>query len=150
MARKQNSNEKHYFEAVGRRKEAVCRIRLYFSKGEIKVGKDTIKKGQIMVNGLPADIYFSGKVNKSIYLQPFIVTNTEGRFAISAHINGGGVKGQLKAFQLASARALEKVSRDYRAILKQKGFLTVDGRVKERRKAGYAGKARKKRQSPKR
>ncbi len=148
---KKQSNKKHYFEGIGRRKEAVCRLRLYISdKGEIKVKETTIKKGEIFVNGLPIEAYFPGKLNKSLYLQPFILTNSENRFAVSAHISGGGVKGQLLAFRLASARALEKANADYREILKQRGLLSVDSRVKERRKAGYAGKARKKRQSPKR
>jgi small subunit ribosomal protein S9 len=139
-----------YYGAVGRRKESTCRVRLYLTpKGEVKLGTVVIKKGEIVVNKLPIEKYFMSEIFKVTYMEPLILTGSENRFAIVARAVGGGKKGQLIAFRLAVSRALEKVDKDYRSILKPKGFLTVDARVKERKKAGLV-KARKQRQSPKR
>jgi len=84
-------------------------------------------------------------------MEPFRTTNTMNRFAISIKTKGGGLSGQLGAVVLGLSRALEKVDKErYRPILKKRGFLTRDPRAKQRRKAGYAGKARARKQSPKR
>lgn len=141
-----------FYQAVGRRKEATARVRLYpLSLGEIKTKDFKIKKGQIVVNKKAVEEYFPGELAKLTYLEPFMITNTLGRFTVSAKITGSGKAGQLGAFIHGVARALEKVDREkFRPILKKRGFLTRDARVKERRKAGYAQKARAKKQSPKR
>lgn len=151
-SKKEEKKKLSFYQAVGRRKEATARVRLYLvSDGEVKIKDKVIKKGDILVNFRPAEQYFSGEVAKKLYLEPFRTTNTLGRFAISAEISGGGLSGQLGAFIHSVARALEKVDKEqYRPILKKKGFLTRDPRAKERRKAGFAQKARAKKQSPKR
>lgn len=141
-----------YYQAVGRRKEASARVRLYVvSDGELTISGKVIKKGDILVNKRPIEKYFSGEVYKKLYTEPFRVTNTIGRFTVSAIVIGGGSGGQVGAFTHAVARALEKVDREkFRPILKKNGFLTRDPRTKERRKAGFAQKARARKQSPKR
>ena len=140
------------YQAVGRRKEATARVKLYvLPDGSVTLKDKILKKGEMIINLLPVEKYFSGDVCKKIYMQPFNSTDTLGRFAVSAIIKGGGTAGQLGAFVHGISRALEKVDKEkYRPILKKMGFLTRDSRVKERRKAGFAQKARAKKQSPKR
>lgn len=148
MVKKQNPS---YYEAVGRRKVAVARVRLYVTSGEVRFKDKVVKMGDMIVNMLPIAQYFPGEVFKKLYREPFQITSTEGRFAVSALITGGGLSGQLGAFRLGVARALEKLDKEkYRPILKKAGFLTRDPRAKERRKAGFAQKARARKQSPKR
>lgn len=129
--------EKYIF-AVGRRKEAVARVRLYEGKGEM------------VVNNRPIEQYFAGEASKIIYLSPFLETQSLERFHVSARIVGGGISGQLGAFIHGVSRALTKVNQDFKPSLKKKGLLTRDSRTRERRKVGTGGKARRKKQSPKR
>lgn len=141
-----------YYEAVGRRKESSARVRLYVVKETaVTIGGKEVEKGGMIVNGRPVEQYFPGEVLKKMYLEPFRTTNTVGRFAVSVQAVGGGLSGQLAAVIHGIARALEKVDREkFRPILKKRGFMTRDPRAKQRRKAGYAGKARARKQSPKR
>lgn len=141
-----------YYEAVGRRKEARARVRLYVIPGsQMQLKGKLLKNGEILINEKPIATYFVGDVLQKKYILPFKHTDTIGRFGVSALIEGGGLTGQMDAFILGCARALEKVNKEtYRPILKQHGFLTRDPREKERRKAGFAQKARAKKQSPKR
>lgn len=149
---KKTEKEPEYYQAVGRRKEATCRVKLFVAdSGEIKIKDKVIKRGETIINMRPIEEYFSGEVNKRIYLEPFRTTNSIGRFAVSALIEGGGLSGQLGAFIHGVSRALVEVDREkFRSILKKKGYLKRDPRMKERRKAGLAQKARAKKQSPKR
>lgn len=140
-----------YYEAVGRRREATARVRLYVTKDAVVIKGTEVKKGDMIVNGTPVEKYFSGDVYKKMYLEPFRTTNTLNRFAVSARTNGGGLMGQIGAVILGISRALEKVDKEkFRPILKKRKFLTRDPRIKQRRKAGFAGKARARKQSPKR
>ena len=141
-----------YYEAVGRRKTASARVRLYvIADGPVSLHGVSLEKGSFFVNGKPAETYFPGEVFKKQYLEPFRTTNTVGRFGVSVKTAGGGLSGQLIAAIHGISRALEKVDREkFRPILKKRGFMTRDPRAKERRKAGLAGKARAKKQSPKR
>ena len=141
-----------YYEAVGRRKVASARVRLYVVPGEsVTIGGVTLGKGAMQVNGKEVEKYFPGEVWKKMYLEPYRTTNTIGRFATSAKVTGGGLAGQLVAVIHGVSRALVKVDAEkFRPILKKRGFLTRDPRAKQRRKAGYAGKARARKQSPKR
>lgn len=123
---------------VGRRKEAVARVRL--NPGN----------GQITVNGKPIAEYFRGSILQKLYMKPLEITQTSKKFTISAKIEGGGRVSQLKALIHGIARAVAKQTPALRTILKKAGFLTRDARVKERRKYGLAQKARAKKQSPKR
>lgn len=142
-----------YYYAVGRHREATARIRLYILANEtsVSVNGHAYQKGQIVINERPVENYFPGELAKKLYLEPFRTTNALTRFVTTAKIEGGGLQGQLVAFIHSAARALVKVDPEKnRPILKKRGFLTRDPRTKQRRKAGYAGKARKKKQSPKR
>ena len=142
-----------YFEAVGRRKLAVARVRLYLVNKEkfAMIGTEKIKAGEILVNHRPVEKFFTTVSDKIQYLTPFKLTKSEDRFATSILIKGGGMIGQLTAVMLGVSRALEKVGKEaYRPILKKAGLLTVDARARERRKVGTGGKARRAKQSPKR
>lgn len=135
-----------YTYAVGRRKTAIARVRLY-PKASVP-GHDGV---QLLVNDKPADVYFGGNAEKNQYRRPFLVTETLTKMSASVHIVGGGVASQLGALIHGIARAITKHDTDkYRATLKAAGLLTRDPRAKERRKVGTGGKARRTKQSPKR
>ncbi len=128
-----------YYLGIGRRKEAVARVKL------------TLDKGPMLVNGMPIEKYFSGEIAKKLYLEPFRTTNTLNHFGVNIKVYGSGNKGQLGAVVHGISRALLVVDTPkYRSILKDKGFLTRDPRTRERRKVGTGGKARRAKQSPKR
>ncbi len=148
----QQKNNKDYIFAVGRRREAVARVRLYETlKDGMTYGETPVKKGDILVNSMPASEYFSGEVSRHLYSEPLRVTNTQNKFTWTIQVDGGGKSGQLQAVIAGIANALNKFDKDtYRATLKKKGFLTRDARVRERRKVGTGGKARREKQSPKR
>ena len=132
--------KKDYLLAIGRRRRAVARVRLYKSGS-----------GIITVNSKPAQEYFSTEANKAAYMLPFAVTNTVGKFDVTVKVVGGGAAGQLGAVIHGIARAIESVdSKEYRPALKSKGLLTRDPRVKQRRMVGMGGKSRRRKQSPKR
>lgn len=151
-AQKALATKKTYIAAVGRRREAVARVRLYKEVPEpIVFGDKQVSKGQIYVNEIPAEEYFPGAVAKAAFLQPLQVTNTLATFAITAKVVGGGKFGQLDAVIHGLSRALSAYDTEkFRPILKKRGFLTRDARIRERRKVGTGGKARRKKQSPKR
>lgn len=141
-----------YYEAVGRRKEASARVRLYVVQDDtVTINGVAVEKGMVVVNGRPSEQYFSGEVYKKMYLEPLRTTNALNRFAVSVKVAGGGLSAQLAATIHAMSRSLEKVDKEkFRPILKKRGFLKRDPRAKQRRKAGFAGKARARKQSPKR
>jgi small subunit ribosomal protein S9 len=140
------------YQAVGRRKESSARVKMVVTAGaEVKLGDKTLKAGDILVNKRPISEYFPGLVNEKIYMEPLRLTESIGRFAISALVVGGGLQGQRGAFMHAVSRALLKVDEEkFRPVLKKAGFLMRDPRAKQRRKAGYAQAARARKQSPKR
>lgn len=140
-----------YYEAVGRRRTATARVRLYVVKDAINLFGQSVEKGAFLVNNRSVENYFPGEIYKKLYQEPFRTTNTLNRFVVSVKTSGGGLNGQLEAVIHGVSRALEKVDKDkYRPILKKRGFMKRDPRAKQRRKAGYAGKARARKQSPKR
>lgn len=114
-----------YYEAVGRRKSATARVRLF-------PGGD----GTIVVNDRPAHEYFTVPHALASLVEPLKAVAMEKRFNISAQVRGGGFSGQADAVALGIARALLKVDPGLRPILRQGGFLTRDARVKERKKPG--------------
>lgn len=122
---------------VGRRKSAVARVRLENGKGTISVNKRTL------------DEYFPRVAHKEHLLEPLFKVGVADQYDISITVRGGGSTGQAGAIRLALARALEQVNEDFRAILKQGGFLTRDPREVERKKYGRPG-ARKRFQFSKR
>lgn len=148
---KSKSAKEYYIHAVGRRREAVARVRLYPDAKDVSWGEQQIKKGEIFVNGKPITEYFSGHVAKTIYQKPFQAIGGEGKFIVTVVVSGGGKNGQLAAVVHGIARALSLHDKEkFRPLLKKKGLLTRDSRAKERRKVGTGGKARRKKQSPKR
>lgn len=128
-----------YTEGVGRRKVATARVRLYETSGDLIVNDKLV--GTYFHNVLNAD---------SFYLKPFKLTGTEKKFTFSAKISGAGISSQMTALVHAISRALVKYNEEFRPLLKTEGMLTRDDRMKETRKIGMGGKARRKRQSPKR
>ena len=136
MVRKRKIN---YTYAVGRRREASARVRLF--KG----------KGDHTVNGILIDKYFPGPVNKDRYMHPFKATDVVDKYYVSVKVVGGGKMGQLGATTHGIARALEKLNKEkFRTPLKKEGLLTRDARTRQRRMIGTGGKARRQKQSPKR
>jgi small subunit ribosomal protein S9 len=134
MAKKQN-----YTYAVGKRRTASVRIRLFKGKGES------------LVNDIPANKYFPGTINKIILDRPFNLTETLGKYYFSARVIGSGKEGQLDAVVQGVSKALALADREkFRAPLKKAGLLTRDARTRERRMIGTGGKARRAKQSPKR
>ncbi len=128
-----------YTEAVGRRKVATARVRLYHQAGDF------------IVNGKAIGQYFNTIINApATYQKPFEITGTKNTFAVTAKVSGSGSHSQLEAVVHGIARALVAYNPEFRLVLKQAGLLTRDDRMKETRKIGMGGKARRKRQSPKR
>ena len=122
---------------IGRRKTAVARV--YLSKG----------KGKITVNNKEAKEVFPIDVLQSKLVQPFVLTDTVGKYNVSVNVSGGGINGQVEAIRLGISRALVEVSAENRAALKVDGLMYRDPRMVERKKPGQP-KARKKFQFSKR
>lgn len=146
------AQKRDYTYAVGRQREAIARVRIYAHVKEGHMWEETpVQKGQILVNGQPIEKYFPGPVYKASYMRPFSLTNTADKYAVTVKVAGGGRSGQLDAMVQGIARALSALDgTKFRPALKKAGLLTRDARVRERRKVGTGGKARRKKQSPKR
>lgn len=128
-----------YIWAVGRRKTATATIKLYSKKGELLVNEKQIGE------------YFPGEVDEVLYSEPLRTTNLLGKVSATFKVTGSGKNAQLWAVIHALSRAINKLDEEkYHEVLKKKGFLSRDPRMRERRKPGYAQKARAKKQSPKR
>jgi small subunit ribosomal protein S9 len=112
------------FNAVGRRKKAVARVRLV--PGE----------GKIVINQREIDSYFGLATLKMTVRQPLNLTNAAGTFDIMVNVAGGGLAGQSGAIRHGISRALCKADPELRGALKKAGFLTRDPRMKERKKYG--------------
>ncbi|MGR6901010.1 30S ribosomal protein S9, partial [Glutamicibacter sp. BSL13] len=124
--------------AVGRRKQAIARVRLVPGNGTWTL------------NGRDLATYFPNKLHQQDVNEPFKVLGLEGSYDVFARIHGGGPSGQAGALRLGIARALNEIDRDAnRPTLKKAGYLTRDARVIERKKAGLK-KARKASQFSKR
>ncbi len=113
-----------YFDAVGKRKTAVARVRL------------TPGTGKRIVNGRKMSEYLSRKILEMVVEQPFVLTDLSDRFDLRVNVKGGGLTGQAGAINLGISRALIKYNEDLRPILKKTGLLTRDARIKERKKYG--------------
>ncbi len=129
--------ENAQIHAVGRRKEAVCRV--YVKPGS----------GKWDINGRTLGDYFPRPTLVSSIQQPFTATDMLGRFDVTAHVEGGGQSGQAGALRLAVARALVEMDEAHRRKLRDLGLLTRDARAVERKKPGQPG-ARKRFQFSKR
>jgi len=114
-----------YYEAVGRRKTATARVRLF---------SDT--DGGIVVNDRPLEEYFVRERDVFHLTEPLEATSTENSFTVSVKVKGGGMSGQAGAIRLGIARALLEADPSLHPILRKGGFLTRDARAKERKKPG--------------
>lgn len=122
---------------IGRRKTSTAR--LYIQSGS----------GEFLVNDRPLDDYFKTQAHRNVARLPLEVTDMDGKFDIKITVRGGGSTGQSGAVQLALARALDDYDEEFHSLLKEKGLLTRDDRMVERKKYGQP-KARKKGQFSKR
>jgi small subunit ribosomal protein S9 len=133
-----NGKEK-YFPSVGRRKEAIARVRLFTKKSTDTAGED---KALLVVNGKDYTEYFSDVNLQHIVETPLRKLKSLNRFKATVLVNGGGISGQANAIKHGLARALILFDINFRRKLKKSGLLTRDSRAKERRKYGLK-KARK-------
>jgi small subunit ribosomal protein S9 len=114
-----------YLEAVGRRKTAVARIRLW-TKGN----------GQFSVNAKPYQKYFPTLKFQEIASAAFKKMKCLEQFNIDVVVKGGGFSSQAEAVRHASARVLVLFNQDFKKRLRKVGFLTRDPRMRERKKFG--------------
>ncbi len=112
------------YNAVGRRKKAIARIRLIPGEGAITINRRSI------------DEYFGLETLKMAVRQPLTLTDTLARFDVLATVNGGGYTGQAGAIRHGIARALVKADEELKPTIKKAGLLTRDPRMKERKKYG--------------
>ena len=125
-------------QTVGRRKEAVVRVRLVPGTGKFNL------------DGRSLEDYFPNKVHQQIVNEPLVALELNGAYDVLVRVHGGGPSGQAGAVRLGVARSLNGVDEELnRPVLKKAGFLTRDARVPERKKAGLK-KARKASQFSKR
>ena len=112
------------YQAVGRRKKAIARVRLI--PGD----------GKIVINGRDIDNYFGLETLKLIVRSPLVLLGLEGKYDVVVRVSGGGVSGQAGAIRHGISRALIKADPELRPAVKKAGFLTRDPRMKERKKYG--------------
>jgi small subunit ribosomal protein S9 len=124
-------------QIVGRRKEAVARVRI--APGS----------GNITINGRTMDEYFGRETSKMILVEPLKLVDQMGKLDVFANAKGGGLSGQAGAIRHGISRALCELNPEFRPILKKAGFMTRDARAVERKKYGRPG-ARKRFQFSKR
>lgn len=118
------SEEVRYYEAVGRRKRAVARVRLIPGDGRVVINNKELKQ------------YFGRPQDWLDVIAPLKLTGNENRFNVSVLVSGGGITGQAQAIRHGVARALIEVDPNLSRLLRQAGFLTRDSREKERKKPG--------------
>lgn len=129
-----------FYQGTGRRKRAIARVALRPGSGRIEV------------NGKPAEVYFHAMLplqREMLLLDPFRVTGTQDQFDVKTTISGGGIPAQMSAMRLGIARALLQFNPELRSVLRKRGMVTRDPRMKERKKYGQKG-ARKRFQYSKR
>ncbi|MBI5038050.1 MAG: 30S ribosomal protein S9 [Candidatus Kerfeldbacteria bacterium] len=114
-----------YLYAVGRRKQSVARVRFI-------IGDQT----ELFVNGKPLNAFFNNPSWQRIVQEPIIVANVQGLGSFSVQVSGGGTQGQAESVRLGIARVLLKHDENLKPLLRSHKLLTVDARVKERKKYG--------------
>lgn len=120
-----------YVESVGRRKTAIARVRM-----------TPAAKQSYVINGKPLNEFFTTANLIKIVEDAFTASGIEQKYALSAHVNGGGINSQAESIRLGVARNLIKIDLELRKGLKKLGYLKRDPRIKERKKPGLK-KARK-------
>lgn len=114
-----------FLHAVGRRKEAIARVRL-FPQGT----------GQVVVNNLELEKYFPTFDYQLVVQQPLKLVGLDSKVDVRVKVMGGGKMGQAEAVRHGIARTLVLMNPELRKNLRTAGFLTRDARVKERKKYG--------------
>lgn len=120
-----------HIHAVGRRKTAVANVRM-----------TTAAKSSLMVNGKTPKDYFKTNERVQIALEALATAQSAENYAVTAHVEGGGISAQADAVRHAISRAITKAEPKTRKVLKAAHFLKRDPRAKERKKPGLK-KARK-------
>jgi len=118
------------YTAIGRRKTSVARVRLADGSGKFTV------------NSRPLDEYLTIQNLRMHAVEPLVATANAAKYDVTVSVQGGGPTGQAGAIRLGIARALLKVSLDYKDVLREKGLLTRDPRARERKKYGQPGARR--------
>lgn len=113
-----------YFYGTGKRKTAMAKVRLLPGGGSITI------------NNAPYDEVFSRLAHRQTVMEPFLVTDTVGRYDAVVKVAGGGIAGQCDAVAHGISRALLKADEKLKPALRQNGLLTRDSRIKERKKPG--------------
>lgn len=126
--KRESSIELH---GVGRRKSSVARV--WLKRG----------KGNVQINGKDFTEYFDTDLSRSKIVFPFKSLNIDKSYDAQVNVYGGGLKSQAEAVRLGISRALLKVDSAFRSVLKRNGLLTVDSRLKERKKYGQKAARRK-------
>ncbi|MEK7482147.1 MAG: 30S ribosomal protein S9 [Patescibacteria group bacterium] len=131
------SQKERYFEAVGRRKTSIARVRIYTKKSGFSVNDKDYKK------------YFPLLRQQQAILAPLEKMKIAEKFGATVKVKGGGVSSQAEAIRLGIARALVKFNAEFKKRLRNAGYITRDARIVERKKYGFR-KARRGRQWRKR
>lgn len=113
-----------YYYGTGRRKTAVARVRLYPGTGSV------------VINDKPLDEYFTRDIDRTRVRAPLLAAKVLDQFNVMVKVSGGGVTGQAGAVRHGIARALLEANADLHSLLRERGFLTRDPRMKERKKPG--------------
>jgi small subunit ribosomal protein S9 len=129
-AQSEGARRERPIQTVGRRKEAIVRVRIVPGTGQFALNKRTIES------------YFPSKVHQQLVREPLVISERLENVDVFANLRGGGTTGQAGALRLAIARALIELDPDLRPALKKAGFLTRDARATESKKYGLK-KARK-------
>jgi small subunit ribosomal protein S9 len=117
-------DKQSYFHGTGRRKTAVAQVRLMAGNGAI------------IVNGTPMEERFPSLEHQRVINQPFLATESAGKYNAVVKVLGGGISGQSSAIAHGISRALVRADERYKPVLRQNGLLTRDARAKERKKPG--------------
>ena len=116
--------EKAIYQATGRRKSSVARVRLVPGTGKIVINNRNFAE------------YIPSAAVRLDVLQPLTLTETTSNYDVLVNVHGGGITGQAGAIRLGITRALLLINPDYRATLKKAGLVTRDPRATERKKYG--------------
>ena len=117
-------DKQSYFHGTGRRKTAVAQVKL------------TAGNGAIIIDGMPLEERFPTLEHQRVIVQPFIATESTGKYNAVIKVEGGGVTGQSGAIAHGISRALVRADERFKPVLRQQGLLTRDARAKERKKPG--------------
>jgi small subunit ribosomal protein S9 len=127
---KKERNVAEQFNATGKRKTSIARVRMEPGEGKFLVNERALKE------------YFTRETGEMVVLQPFDITGTRNRFDVTVNVQGGGMTGQAEAIRHGISKALLLYNQELKDALKKAGLLTRDSRIKERKKYGKRGARR--------